>query len=62
MEKLVGQLRDRGGIPLGRAHLPANGFLALYVDDVPGFHSLIRRSDRFLNHAEKLAPIFARRL
>jgi len=57
MEKLIGQLRDRGGVPLGRAHLPANAFLALYVDDVPGFHSMIRGSDRFLDQAERLAPI-----
>jgi hypothetical protein len=42
---------------LGRAHLPANDFLALYVGDVPGFHSLIRGSDRFLDQAERLAQI-----
>jgi hypothetical protein len=57
IEKLVSQLRDRGGLPLGRAHLPADNLLGLYVDDVAGLHSLIRRSDRFLDQAEKLAPI-----
>jgi len=58
MEKLVGYLKDRGGLPLRRAHLPPDSLLALYVDDVPQFHRLIRRSYDFLAQAEKLAPLF----
>jgi hypothetical protein len=57
LEKLVSHVRDCGGLPLVRAHLPTDNLLALYVDDVAGFHSLIRRSDRFLDQAEKLAPV-----
>ncbi|MGO4882322.1 MAG: RyR domain-containing protein [Bryobacteraceae bacterium] len=56
MEKLVSQMKDRGGLPLRRAHLPPDSLLALYVDDVPGFHALIRRSYSFLTQAETLAP------
>jgi hypothetical protein len=57
MEKLVSQMKDRGGLPLRRAHLPPDSLLALYADDVPGFHALIRRSYRFLAQAEMLAPM-----
>ncbi len=56
MEKLVSSMRDRGGLPLRRAHLPPDSLLALYVDDVPHFHALIRRSYDFLAQAERLAP------
>ena len=49
-------MKDRGGVPLRRAHLPPDNLLALYVDDVPGFHRLIRRSYGFLTQAEALAP------
>ena len=56
MEKLVSQMKDRGGLPLRRAHLPPDNLLALYVVDVPGFHALIRRSYSFLTQAETLAP------
>jgi hypothetical protein len=56
MEKLASQMRDRGGLPLRRAHLPPDNLLALYVEDVPGFHALIRRSYGFLAQAETLAP------
>jgi RyR domain len=57
VEKLASQMRERGGLPLRRAHLPPGNLLALYVDDVPSFHSLIRRSYAFLAQAEKLAPV-----
>ena len=57
LEKLILQTRDRGGLPLRRAHLPPDNLLALYVDDVPRFHALIRRSHDFVEQAEKLAPI-----
>jgi hypothetical protein len=50
-------MKDRGGLPLRRAHLPPDSLLALYVEDVPGFHALIRRSYAFLAQAETLAPI-----
>jgi hypothetical protein len=56
MEKLVSHMKDRGGLPLRRAHLPPDSLLALYVEDVPGFHALIRRSYAFLAQAETLAP------
>ena len=56
MEKLVSSMRDSGGLPLRRAHLPPDNLLALYVDDVPHFHALIRRSYAFLAQAETLAP------
>jgi hypothetical protein len=56
LEKLVSQMKDRGGLPLRRAHLPSDNLLALYVEDVPGFHALIRRSYGFLTQAEMLAP------
>ena len=56
MEKLVSSMRDSGGLPLRRAHLPPDNLLALYVDDVPHFHALIRRSYAFLAQAERLAP------
>jgi hypothetical protein len=57
LEKLVAQMKDRGGLPLRRAHLPPDTLLALYVEDVPGFHALVRRSYAFLEQAELLAPI-----
>ena len=57
MEKLVGHIRDRGGLPLRRAHLPPDDLLSLYVDSVPRFHQLIRRSHAFLEQAQKLAPL-----
>jgi hypothetical protein len=56
LEKLVAHMKDRGGLPLRRAHLPPDSLLALYVEDVPGFHALIRRSYAFLAQAEILAP------
>lgn len=56
LEKLVSHMKDRGGLPLRRAHLPPDSLLALYVEDVPGFHALIRRSYAFLAQAETLAP------
>ncbi len=56
MEKLVSSMRDNGGLPLRRAQLPTSDLLALYVDDVPHFHALIRRSYAFLAQAERLAP------
>jgi hypothetical protein len=58
MEKLVGQLRDRGGLPLHRSGLPPDDLLSLYIDDVEEFKALIRRSHRFLAQSEKLAPLF----
>ncbi len=57
MEKLVSQMRDRGGLPLRRAHLPNDDLLSLYVGDVKEFHALTRRAHGFLAQAEKLAPI-----
>ena len=57
VEKLISQMKDRGDLPLRRAHLPPDILLALYVEDVPGFHALIRRSYAFLAQAEMLAPI-----
>jgi hypothetical protein len=57
LEKLVSQMKDRGGLPLRRAHLPPDSLLGLYVDDVPRFHELTRRSYAFLAQAEKLAPM-----
>jgi hypothetical protein len=57
LEKLISQMKDLGGLPLRRAHLPPDSLLALYVEDVPGFHALIRRSYAFLAQAEMLAPI-----
>ena len=56
LEKLVAYMRDQGGLPLRRAHLPPDNLLALYVDNVPHFHALIRRSYAFLAQADKLAP------
>ena len=56
LEKLVLQMKDRGGLPLQRSYLPPDNLLALYVDDVKNFHALIRRSYEFLAQAEKLAP------
>ncbi len=58
MEKLISQMRDRGGLPLRRASLPPDELLALYVDDVERFKALVRRPHRFLAQAERLAPIF----
>jgi len=57
LEKLVAYLQDRGGAPLRRAYLPANDFLALYVESVECFQTLVRRPDLFLEQAERLAPI-----
>lgn len=57
LEKLLLQMRDRGGLPLRRAYLPSDELLALYVDNVRDFHALIRRSYAFLAQAEKLAPV-----
>ena len=57
LKKLISHMKDRGGLPLHRAHLPPDSLLALYVEDVPGFHALIRRSCPFLAQAELLAPI-----
>jgi hypothetical protein len=56
MEKLIGSIRDRGGLPLRRAHLPPDNLLALYVDSVADFHKLTQRSNAFLAQAERLAP------
>jgi hypothetical protein len=56
MEKLVSQMKDRGGVPLRRAHLPPDSLLALYVEDVAEFKTLIRRSHAFQEQAETLAP------
>jgi len=56
MEKLALQMKGRGGLPLRRAHLPPDSLLALYLEEVPGFHALIRRSYGFLAQAETLAP------
>jgi hypothetical protein len=56
MEKLISTMKDNGGLPLRRAHLPPDDLLALYVDSVTDFHDLIRRSYAFLAQAEKLAP------
>ena len=55
LEKLILQVKDHGGLPLRRAHLPPDSLLNLYVDDVR-FHELIERSNDFLTQAEKLAP------
>jgi len=57
MEKLIDCIKDRGGLPLRRAHLPPDSLLALYVEDVEEFHRLIHRSYDFLLQAEKLAPL-----
>lgn len=57
LEKLVNQIRQAGGPRLGRAHLPPDDLLALHVDDVRQFHSLIRRTYTFQAQAEELAPI-----
>lgn len=54
LEKLVTAIRERGGIPLRRAHLPPDEILGLYVDDVAEFHRLM---DRFHDKAETLAPL-----
>jgi hypothetical protein len=56
MEKLIGSIRDSGGLPLRRAHLPPDNLLALYVDSVEDFHKLTQRSNAFLAQAERLAP------
>jgi hypothetical protein len=58
MEKLVCQMRDRGKLPLRRAHLPNDDLLSLYVFSVQEFHALTRRSNGFLAQADKLAPFF----
>ena len=55
MEKLIAYMKDRGGLPLRRAHLPPDGLLALYVEGVAQFHRLVRRSYDFLAQAQKLA-------
>lgn len=55
MEKLISTMRDNGGLPLRRAHLPPDNLLALYVDDVQNFHALVRRSYDFLEKANRLA-------
>jgi len=57
LEKLALQMRDRGGLPLRRAHLPSVDLLSLYVDNERDFHALIRRSYGFLAQAETLAPV-----
>lgn len=57
MEKLIAQMRDRGGTYLRRADLPPEHLLALYVDDVRVFDDLIRSSNVFLAQAERIAPI-----
>jgi len=56
MEKLIGSIRESGGLPLRRAHLPLDSLLALYVDNVEEFHKLTKRSNAFLAQAERLAP------
>jgi RyR domain-containing protein len=58
LEKLVTAIRDRGGIPLRRAHLPPNDVLSLYVEDVAKFHELM---ERFHDKAEALAPLIHER-
>lgn len=58
MEKLVGQMSERGGFPLRRSYLPSDHLLALYVDNVEEFHRLVHRPRPFLAQAEKLAPHF----
>jgi hypothetical protein len=52
LEKLVLAIRDRGGVPLRRAHLPPDEVLGLYVEDVAEFHRLLVR---FQDKAESLA-------
>ena len=54
VEKLVTAIRDRGAMPLRRAHLPPDDVLGLYVDDVAEFHGLM---ERFQDKAEVLAPL-----
>jgi hypothetical protein len=58
LEKLVIAIRDRGGIPLRRAHLPPNDVLSLYVEDVDEFHRLM---ERFQDKADALAPLIHKR-
>jgi hypothetical protein len=58
LEKLVAAIRDRGGIPLRRAHLPPNDVLALYVEDIDEFHGLM---ERFHDKAESLAKLIHKR-
>jgi len=58
LEKLVTAIRDRGGIPLRRAHLPPNDVLSLYVENVDEFHRLM---ERFQDKAEALAPLIHKR-
>jgi hypothetical protein len=55
MEKLISSIRDGGGLPLRRAHLPPDNLLAMYVDSVKDFHELTQRSNAFLAQAERLA-------
>jgi hypothetical protein len=54
MEKLVLQMKARGGLPLRRAHLPPDELLALYVDKVERFHALVQSSYQIMAQAEKL--------
>jgi hypothetical protein len=53
MEKLVGLMRDRGGLPLRRAYVPSDDVLRLYVEDVASFHALIRRAHAFRARAAR---------
>ncbi len=57
MEKLIASIRDSGGLPLRRAHLPPDSLLGLYVDNILNFHRLTKRSNAFLAQAERLAPV-----
>jgi hypothetical protein len=43
LEKLVTAIRDRGGMPLRRAHIPPDNVLNLYFEDVAEFHRLMER-------------------
>jgi hypothetical protein len=54
MEKLVAHLTGSGEPP-SRTQLPHDRLLDLFVEDVPGFHGLLRRYYQFQAKAERLA-------
>jgi len=56
LEKLVLQMRDRGGFPLRRAHLAVRDILELYVGNVDKFYQLIEQFNEFQFQAEAIAP------
>jgi hypothetical protein len=56
MEKLAAHLSGSGEPPT-RTQLPHDKLLGVYVEDVPGFHRLLRRAYKFQAKAESLAPL-----